>query len=327
MTTRARIAGWMFPLLTLAGCGYVGDPQPPLVNIPSVVTDLRAIQRGAMLVVEFTAPELTTEGMVISRPVSYDLRVGKAEGDRFEAGPWSASARAYPAPASGPVVRVEVPAGPWVSQDVFLAVRAIGHNQRDAGWSNAVRLRVVAPPGKPAGLRAESIAEGVRLTWKGAGAQYRVFRLDGNAEEPSQVAVAPSDSYVDAAVTPGNRYRYRVQASQPAGSGEAESEPSDLVEVVARDVSPPKAPSGLRLVTGLQTIELGWDPAREEDFATYRVYRGINGGPIERLAESAAPAYSDRAIEPGKRYRYAITAIDQAGNESARSEPAEVTAP
>ncbi len=327
MTTRARIAGWLVPFLMLAGCGYVGDPQPPLVNIPSAVRDLRVTQRGAVLVVEFTAPELTTEGMVIAHPVTYDLRVGKAEADTFDAGPWSAGAHAYPAPASGPGLRAEVPVGPWVDQDVYVAVRAIGHNRRDAGWSNAVRLRVAAPLRRPAGLRAESIAEGVRITWKGVGARYRVFRGEGAAEAASHLGEAPSESYVDAAVMPGTRYRYRVQAVQPAGGVDVESELSDIAEIVARDVSPPKAPAGLRLVTGLQSIELGWEPAREEDFATYRIYRGANGGGLEGLAESAAPAYSDRAIESGKRYRYAITAIDQAGNESARSEPAEVMAP
>ena len=30
------------------------------------------------------------------------------------------------------------------------------------------------------------------------------------------------------------------------------------------------------------------------------------------------PAYSDHAVESGKRYRYAVSAVDQLGNESAR---------
>ena len=30
----------------LAGCGYIGDPLPPLLNIPARVTDLTAVQRG-----------------------------------------------------------------------------------------------------------------------------------------------------------------------------------------------------------------------------------------------------------------------------------------
>lgn len=327
MTTPARIPGWIVLLVTLAGCGYVGDPQPPLVNIPSAVEDLRVTQRGAALVVEFSPPPLTTEGMVVAHPVTYDLRVGKAAGDAFDAGPWSAQARAYPVSGAGPLMRAGIPVEAWVGQDVFVAVRAVSHHGKDAGWSNAARLTVVPPLPTPSGLRAESVAEGVRITWKGTGAQYRVFRLDDSAEESARIGVAQANSYVDVSAKPGARYRYRIQAAQPAGAAEAESEPSDLVEIVVRDVAPPKAPSGLRLVTGLQTIELGWEPSPEEDFAVYRVYRGINGGPFERVAESASPAYSDRAIEPGKRYRYAVTAVDQSGNESDRSQPAEAAAP
>ena len=33
-----------------------------------------------------------------------------------------------------------------------------------------------------------------------------------------------------------------------------------------------------------------------------------------------------RAVEAGKRYRYAVSAVDQSGNESARSAPVEVMA-
>ena len=48
-------------------------------------------------------------------------------------------------------------------------------------------------------------------------------------------------------------------------------------------------------------------------------------GFVEKLAElSVVPTYSDRAVEAGKTYRYAITAVDRAGNESARSGEIEV---
>ena len=41
----------------------------------------------------------------------------------------------------------------------------------------------------------------------------------------------------------------------------------------------------------------------------------------------AAPAYSDAKIESGKRYRYAVAAVDQAGNVSERCAPMEAAAP
>jgi fibronectin type 3 domain-containing protein len=58
------------------------------------------------------------------------------------------------------------------------------------------------------------------------------------------------------------------------------------------------------------------------------VYRSADGQPPARLGELVTtPAYSDRVVQSGKRYRYEVTAVDQKGNESARSAPVEATAP
>ncbi|HJZ96915.1 MAG TPA: hypothetical protein VKE70_10450, partial [Candidatus Solibacter sp.] len=74
---------------------------------------------------------------------------------------------------------------------------------------------------------------------------------------------------------------------------------------------------------GPASNELSWDPNTEPDLAGYRVYRAIGGGQFEKLADlSPVPAYSDKAIQKGVEYRYAVTALDRAGNESQKSTPA-----
>jgi hypothetical protein len=78
-------------VLWMAGCGYVGDPLPPLANVPPRVSDLAAIQRGSRIIVQFTVPDMTTEGQPIPRPVTLDLRAGAA--DPFEEKQWAAAAR------------------------------------------------------------------------------------------------------------------------------------------------------------------------------------------------------------------------------------------
>jgi len=76
------------------------------------------------------------------------------------------------------------------------------------------------------------------------------------------------------------------------------------------------------------SIELSWERNTEPDLNGYRIYRAVGAGDFEKLADiSAAPSYSDRAVEAGKAYRYVITALDRAGNESARSAVLEVAAP
>ena len=51
-------------------------------------------------------------------------------------------------------------------------------------------------------------------------------------------------------------------------------------------------------------------------------------GDFARIAEFVdSPAFSDRQVEAGKKYRYAVAALDITGNESSRSSIVEVTAP
>ncbi|HEY3744185.1 MAG TPA: hypothetical protein VGL53_30275 [Bryobacteraceae bacterium] len=49
--------------VVLGGCGYVGYPLPPAINIPVPVTNLRAAQVGDQMIVEFTEPLHTTAGL------------------------------------------------------------------------------------------------------------------------------------------------------------------------------------------------------------------------------------------------------------------------
>jgi fibronectin type 3 domain-containing protein len=81
----------------------------------------------------------------------------------------------------------------------------------------------------------------------------------------------------------------------------------------------------LRVNSAPASIELAWERNTEADLAGYRIYRATGNGPMEQLAEvSLLPTYSDRAVEHGKIYRYAITSVDRAGNESERTGLVEV---
>jgi flagellar hook assembly protein FlgD len=88
------------------------------------------------------------------------------------------------------------------------------------------------------------------------------------------------------------------------------------------DPTPPLAP--LELVAhrqGAQDVALAWNDVPASDFAGYRLYRdGV------RLNTVLTPgrSYLDTAV-PNGRLRYEVSAMDLAGNESARSNPAEVT--
>jgi hypothetical protein len=311
----------------LAGCGYVGDPLPPLANIPPKVSDLAALQRGGRIIVQFTVPAKTTEGHPIPPPLRLDLRAGTA--DPFEENRWAAGARQIPpgAIANG-LARYEIPAADWTGKEVIFGVRAVAGNGKQSGWSNFVVVPVVAPPEKPGGIAPTVTQQGVHLTWQARGTDFRVFRkADDGGFAP--VANVQMPEWTDTATEFGKRYTYLVQTIVKLGNRrEAESELSDEASVVPSDIFPPAAPQGVQGSSAPNSIELNWERNTEEDLHGYRVYRGEGNGAMEKIADvSVVPSYSDRKVEHGKTYRYAVAAVDQAGNESPRSAPIDVAMP
>jgi hypothetical protein len=313
--------------LCMAGCGYVGDPLPPLANIPPRVSDLAAVQRGGRIIVQFTVPDKTTEGHPIPPPLKLDLRAGTA--DRFEENQWASGARQIvPNGAVGSVARYEVPVADWVGKELIFGVRVAAGNGKQSGWSNFVVVPVVSPPEKPAGIVPVTVPQGVRLTWQARGTDFRVFRRTGDGEY-APVANVQTPEWTDTATEFGKTYNYLVQSIVKVGDRkEAESDLSDEASITPRDIFPPAAPKGLQASTAPNSIELNWEGNTEEDLNGYRVYRAEGNGALEKIADvSAVPSYSDRKVEHGKTYRYAVAAVDRAGNESPRSAPIDAAMP
>ena len=310
--------------LLTGGCGYTGDPLPPLANIPTRVLDLAAIQRGDRIMVQFTVPPRTTEGVAIKTPLKLDLRIGAAEPPFSQEG-WAARATPVPeGPVANGVARYEIQAAAWTGKEATLAVRVLSARGKTVGWSNFVNLPVVAPPERPAEVHAEATAEGVRLTWRARGGSFRIYRRTGS-DHFAPVANAQQPSWIDSGAEFGKHYIYQVQTIvKLPNNTEAESDPSEEAGITPEDRFPPAVPAGLNAATAPNSIELSWEGNTEPDLGGYRVYRSTGAGPFEKIGEMVAvPGYSDRDVEHGKTYRYAVSAIDKSGNESARSGPVE----
>jgi fibronectin type 3 domain-containing protein len=303
----------------------VGEPLPPLANVPAKVTNLAAVQRGSTIIAQFSAPLLTTEEKPIPRPMKLDLRVGPSE--PFQESEWAAHAEPIPpAPIRNGIARYEIPSAEWVGKDVVVGVRVVGGNGKTSAWSNFVALPVVMPPEKPVVAEPEATAKGVKLTWRAKGPQFRVFRKPEGTEEFTLAATVDHADWIDPDAEFGKRTTYLVQSVVKLnGTQSVESELSNEVSINPVDTFPPAPPVELHATAGPASVELSWEPNAEPDLAGYRVYRSVGGGAFEKIADlSAIPSYSDKAVERGKAYRYAITAIDKAGNESGRSAVAEV---
>ena len=317
--------------LLMTGCGYVGDPLPPALRIPARVTDLQAAQQEDRIAVHFTVPELTTDGLPLKLG-KVELLAGPYVQAPFNTEAWTAGAKALdtstvkPGPAS---VELTFPA--WNGQEVFFRVRVLSDRGKDGGWSDFAILRVIAPLRKPEALKPEATAQGVKLTWAGprepAGVTFRIQRREGKGVL-AEVARATGYEWVDTQTRYGETYEYSVQSLMTADGARAESAASDPVSIVSVDRFPPAVPVGLTALAGPSSIELSWEPNSEADFAGYFVYRAASGGGLERLAGPlSAPTFSDQGARPATAYKYAVSAVDQTGNQSERSATVEISMP
>lgn len=148
------------------------------------------------------------------------------------------------------------------------------------------------------------------------------------------------DRALDKEIRFGETYEYRAQrvARIPVGEHTLElaGPLSAPVRIAAVDVFPPAVPTGLAAVAtlgqaGAETaIDLSWQPVSDTDLAGYAVHRREGDTPWQRISPAQPiipPGFHDARVQPGHTYRYAVSAIDQAGHESARSTETEETVP
>ncbi len=305
-------------LLSLAGCGAVGEPLPPLLDIPQPAGNLSAAERGERILLSWPRPSLTTEGVavrpaklgpaILHRAVLPGLRA-TVTADEFRA---AAAEAAKLDPAAAEYADRVDPS--WAGQTVVYALEMRNRRGESAGLSNLAAVPVLQTP--PAvELKAKATAAGGLLEWRPqTGASYRVYR-DGQL---LGIVTAGPDAvlqYLDRDSEFGREYHYLVRGLARSEGFSAESADSNLVTITPQDTFPPEPPQGLRAVPVEAAVELSWSPNSEPDLAGYNVYRG--GVKVNRELV-ASPAFRDTA--PGPSPRYTVTAVDRRGNESAHSQ-------
>lgn len=320
-------------MIGLAGCGYPGDPLPPALNIPLPITDLRAVQRGDRIVVEFTPIYRSTDNLLLEELQSVELRIGPKPQGAFDLRTWEQGAKPFAVEfEKDKPVLMTVPSAQFVNQSVTVSARSFGPTGKPAHWSNTADLAIVPALDQPQDLKASAVPDGVRLDWQAQPAQpqsgWRIFRRDDTPAPPTKIAESQETHYVDATAEFGKSYTYAVQRFQVVPTGQAESVPSNLVPISPKDTFPPAVPQSVAIQQGLQSLELSWERNTEEDFRGYQVWRAEGEAPLQKLGELiTAPAFSDSGIISQKRYRYAVSAVDASGNESAQSAPVSGVAP
>jgi fibronectin type 3 domain-containing protein len=292
------------------------------------------------LIIEWTGPLLNTEGTALKDLARFEVYVMEISDpddvpalDVFERQSRELLAlekTALASGSSGEKIVQAVPAAGLRGKTLALAVRGEA-NGRQAAFSNVFVIEVGNSPERVTGLKARVEPDGIILGWtpaRGAGS-YQILRGETPDGPLQEIGRAEFTQFRDSATRWNARQWYRVRSVSKTRTGEIEGPLSDAVEMVPRDVFPPRRPTGLRAIAGLTSVELVWDYNPEADAAGYRVLRGESENSLKPLAaEILQPAnYTDSDVQPGRTYFYSISAADRDGNESEPSEAVVVTLP
>lgn len=344
----------------LAGCGTPGAPLPPSLNLPDTVTDLAAIRTGNQVTLTWTMPKRNTDKTPIRASITVKICRREGSGACIPVGTDQSALTGKAGSYTESLPAAEASGDPMAA--VYF-IELLNTKGRSAGQSNAAMVLLGKAPGVVEGLKAEVRKQGVVLTWTPDNEKAAV-RLERKSLTPPQrsqsksqdglLAPAPEavnqsllveegteqGRAIDQTARFNEKYEYRAQRVVRMDVGgktlELAGEASAPMDVDVKDVFPPEMPRGLAAVASVganeagPSIDLNWEPNGEADLAGYVVYRREEGGSWDKISAATPgiePAFHDTKVQPGRTYRYAVSAVDKAGHESARSAEAEETVP
>lgn len=367
-----RPARWLLPVsgfalllaaaIALAGCAAPSAPRPPAEVVPQPVTDLRAHQRGAAVVLHFTLPRESTGGKSLAGPPRVEIyrafhpagapKTTAAEAAVSASPAYTLSAQQLGGDLTGDSVT-------WA--DAFTASEFESHRGQTASYrvrtaargsdwsapSKAAEVTLVVPPAPVRDFRATVSGAAVQMRWHapapGPSPTPETFLLyraalgpeGGPTSTPVAAGATAGTSYQDTSVEPDHSYRYTVRGMARVNGEEVESADSAAVVVHVPAAPPPAAPAGLTAIPvhapgHSPEVDLSWEIGSEANLAGYNVYRSEQPGRRgERLNRQvlAAPAFRDTKVAPGRSYWYSVTAVGPTGDESKASAPVTVSVP
>lgn len=334
--------------VSVTSCGRKTDPLTPDSPRPEAVRITKATVRDNVAFLSWLIPTKNVEGKDlppdrIGRFLIFRAEVGQErKRRRYREIAVIEMANPSPAEVSGGAVLWKDPNLKY-GQVYAYRVRAESVHGASGPYSEEVRVAPLLTVSPPKNLVALGGDGQVSLTWdpvttKTDGGKhegfvgYNVYRgpAPGRREDkPLNREPLRTTSYKDTAVVNGTTYYYTVRAVDSPALPWRESLDSAEAPATPKDMTPPARPSGLTVVPGVGRIFLTWNENKEADVTGYLVYRSTKSGreyvkltdkPIRRTT------FSDETVKPGTLYYYVVTAVDGAGNESARSKELNATA-
>ncbi len=295
--------------LVTAGCGSIGAPLPPLLDIPQTPTGLSAVQRGERVLVSWPAPSISTEGVTVRPERLGPLKLYRALfiGFRETVNAQNFKERSTVAQTldAGKTEYAENVDPAWIGNRIVYAIEMPNRRGESAGLSNLQVIAILKTPRAPRiALRVTEPAVVIEWTAEPEAA-YRVYR-NGLLR-----ATVTGGKYEDRDFQFGAEYQYLVRGVTEMSGFTSESADSNVAAAKPEDTFPPAAPEGLSAVPVDNGVDLSWSPNSEGDLAGYIVFRGT--APLNQ-ALLVGTTFHDGA--PGASPRYTVVAVDRKGNKS-----------
>jgi hypothetical protein len=189
-----------------------------------------------------------------------------------------------------------------------------------AGWPKPPKPRDTTPPTTPTGLRVVSVTDdSVTLRWNAStdnSGTIQRYLVNGIYHEPNILTKTIGS------LVPNWTQTYTVIAQDAAGNS---SGTASIVATTAPDVTPPTAPSALRLVStnSPSSISLAWNKSTDRWAFGYQI---LMDGQV--IASESSLSTRLRHLPPGTTHTFTVRARDHSGgNISGESNALTVTLP
>ncbi len=328
-------------LVLAASCGRKTDPLTPASPRSEPVRDIKILARDAVAFLSWPMPAKNVEGKDLNPAEITGFRVFRAEVERDKKKPrYKLIAEidlARPAPAEVKGGKVYWSDGRLRYGQVYsYRIRVLTARGGMSAWSEEARVAPLLSLAAPKMLSAMGGDGNIIIAWdpvttRSDGSAYEGFvgynvyrgaEQGAYDETPLNKEPLRTNSYKDTAVVNNKTYHYIVRAVDSPALPWKESLDSPEATAMSRDLTPPARPTGLTVVPGVGRIFLTWNENKERDLAGYYVYRSAKTNKdFVRLMDKplTRSTYSDESVKSGGLYYYAVTAVDQSGNESPMS--------
>ena len=207
-----------------------------------------------------------------------------------------------------------------LTKNIWYKIAAVDENNNHSEFSETVKLRKpdIVPPMPPVAEKVFVDTAGVQIDFIHSDSEdavaYLVYRKEGNNTwQPIETIKHDGNKrgfrFIDNKAKALVKYEYAVETIDEDSLHSAKSL---SVSAIIRTLPPLPAITTLqaRYDDRSKVAQLSWQYTGDGEYF-FILYRGVDNGPLTRMqsVNKEELRFNDPAIEPGKRYRYAIQAI------------------